>query len=66
MFNGQQIRELRKRMGLSQVALGSATGVSGTYISYLERAHRGQRPSYPFVLRLAQALDVEPAVILAT
>ena len=66
MFNGTQVRELRKRLGLSQVALGAQAGVSGTYISYLERGARGTRPSYPFVLALAGALGVEPAHILAT
>ena len=65
MISGQKVRELRKQLGLSQVALGQQAGVSGTYISFVERYQRGTRPSYPFVLALATALGVEPAHLLA-
>jgi transcriptional regulator with XRE-family HTH domain len=65
VFNGQQVRALRLQKRLSQVALAQATGVTAPYISFLESGQRGTRPSYPFVLRLARALDVDPGAFLA-
>ena len=65
MINGQKIRALRLERRLTQEALAQATGVTAPYISFLESAQRGTRPSYPFVLRLADALDVEPRMFLA-
>lgn len=56
------IRRQRKRAGLSQEALASASRLHRTELSLLERGERDPRVST--LVRLARALDVEPCTLL--
>lgn len=53
---GQNVRRLRKEMGLSQEALAAAASFDRTYISMIERGVRN--PSLLNVCSLANALNV--------
>jgi transcriptional regulator with XRE-family HTH domain len=57
------LRSERKRAGLSQEALGHACDLHPTEISRLERAVRD--PRLATIVRLARALEVAPAQLLA-
>ena len=57
------LRDLRVRRGLSQEALGEASGLHRTEISLLERA--GREPRLTTIVRLAHALKVGPSELLA-
>jgi len=57
------LREVRLRRGLSQEALADLCHLHRTEVSLLERAQR--EPRLTTIVRLAQALDVEPAELLA-
>jgi transcriptional regulator with XRE-family HTH domain len=59
---GRNVRELRKRIGMSQEVLALETGMKRSYISDLERGTRN--PSVKAIGRLATALKVEPDVLL--
>ena len=59
---GSAIRVARARKGLRQAELARRLDVSATYISLLERDRRD--PSWSFVNRLADALDVPLPVLL--
>lgn len=63
-----RLRAIRALRGLSQARLAELAGVSRNVISNLERnENAGRKPSDPqlsTVYRLAQALDVPPAVLL--
>ena len=56
------MKRLRKTGGLSQEELASRAGVDRTYVSALER--RVYAASIDLVARLADALEVEPDVLL--
>ena len=56
------LRQLRLRLGLSQQKLANRARLSKAYISNLERGHR--RPSLDAILRLARALQADPADLL--
>jgi transcriptional regulator with XRE-family HTH domain len=56
---GRVLWSLRAEQGLSQEALGHATGSGRTYISELERGHKG--PSLNMVFRLAATLEISPS-----
>lgn len=56
------LREERKRVGLSQEALGYKCGLHRTEISLLERAARDPRLST--ITKVARALDRKPAELL--
>jgi transcriptional regulator with XRE-family HTH domain len=53
----------RERRGLSQEALGYAAGLHRTEVSLLERA--GREPRLSTIVRLARALKIRPAELLA-
>jgi transcriptional regulator with XRE-family HTH domain len=55
---GRNVREHRKRRGLSQEALALEAEMKRSYLSDLERGVRN--PSITAIERLAQALQVEP------
>lgn len=55
---GEKIQFLRKRKGLSITRLSTITGVSKSYISYIER-NKQKSPSLVILLKLSKALDVE-------
>ena len=56
------MKRLRKTSGLSQEELASRAGIDRTYVSALER--RVYAASIDLVARLAEALEVEPDVLL--
>jgi transcriptional regulator with XRE-family HTH domain len=57
------LREIRLRRGLSQEALADLCHLHRTEVSLLERAQR--EPRLTTIVRVAQALDVTPAELLA-
>ena len=60
---GRNARAARERLGLSQVEVGAAARLHRTEVSLLERGERDPRLST--IVRLARALRVEPAELLA-
>ena len=56
------MRKTRARRGLSQEALGQASGLHRTEISLLERGER--EPRLRTIVRVARALKVAPADLL--
>jgi transcriptional regulator with XRE-family HTH domain len=60
---GRAIRATRDDQQLSQEELGFRSGVHRNYIGGIERAER--EPSVTALARLAEALDVKPAELLA-
>jgi transcriptional regulator with XRE-family HTH domain len=59
---GRNLRELRKRRGMSQEALALETDMKRSYVSDLERGTRN--PSVKAIERLAVALAVQPCELL--
>jgi transcriptional regulator with XRE-family HTH domain len=58
----ENLRNQRKRAGLSQQALGYACRLHRTEISLLERGER--EPRLSTIVRLARALEVSPSELL--
>jgi transcriptional regulator with XRE-family HTH domain len=59
---GRNVRDARKRKGLSQEQLALEADMKRSYLSDLERGTRN--PSVRALARLAAALDVEPWTLL--
>ncbi|MGB9791148.1 MAG: helix-turn-helix domain-containing protein [Thermacetogeniaceae bacterium] len=59
---GENIRLLRRSKKMSQEKLAEMTGVSGSYIGYLERGER--TPSLDLLAKIADALGVELVTLL--
>lgn len=59
---GKRIRELRKKIGISQEELGFRSGLHRTYIGSVERAE--QNVSIDNIHRIAKALKVSPKELL--
>jgi len=59
--SGARLRRARERLGLQQIELGKQLGVTGSYISRIERDLVSIRP---MALRLAEALDVSVDYLL--
>jgi len=59
---GRNVRDWRKRRGLSQEELALETNMKRSYVSDLERGTRN--PSTKAIARLAEALRVDPDVLL--
>ncbi|HEY9217261.1 MAG TPA: helix-turn-helix transcriptional regulator [Phenylobacterium sp.] len=59
---GRNVREQRKRLGMSQEELAHEAGMKRSYVSDLERGTRN--PTVRALGRLAAALGVRPAVLL--
>lgn len=55
---GNQLREVRKKAGISQEELGFRTGLHRTYIGAIERGE--QSVSVDNIHKLAKALKVSP------
>ena len=53
---GQNVRDCRKKLGISQEELGFLSGLDRTYISGIERGNRN--PSFKNVRKIAKALGV--------
>lgn len=60
---GSLIRFLREKKGYSLAQLGELTGVSSSYITKIELGNRNA-PSYPILVKIAEALDVNPTELL--
>ena len=60
---GQRIREARSSLGMTQQALGEASGLDRTYISLVERGK--QNVTIGAALKIAHALDVPISVLLS-
>ena len=60
---GRAIRELRRDRGISQEQLGYDSGLHRTYVGGIERGERN--PSLTNILRIAEALGVQPSELLA-
>ncbi|NIJ24632.1 transcriptional regulator with XRE-family HTH domain [Sphingomonas japonica] len=61
---GANVRHYRKLKGLSQERLALDAGMERSYVSDLERGTRN--PSVRALGRLAEALGVEPQMLLGT
>jgi transcriptional regulator with XRE-family HTH domain len=61
---GEELRALREARGLSQEALGLATGVHRNYIGGIERGER--QPTVAVLARLADGLGVRASTALAS
>lgn len=59
---GQNVRDCRKRLGLSQEELAFRAGMKRSYLSDLERGARN--PSVKALGRIAEALGVEASELL--
>ncbi|GAE30017.1 helix-turn-helix domain-containing protein [Halalkalibacter hemicellulosilyticus] len=57
-MNGGNIRDLRKSKGMSLNELADVSGVSKSYISYIERGLQ-KNPSIIVLKKISDALDVE-------
>jgi transcriptional regulator with XRE-family HTH domain len=67
-FSGDRVRQFREQQGLSRQALAERAGLSRAYIYLLEQGGESdgsRRPSYDVVFRLARALGVSAADLLA-
>ena len=60
---GDNIRRLRKAKGLTQEQLAHEAGMAMRYVAGVERGE--ENPSLRFLIKMAEALDVEPAALLA-
>lgn len=63
MALGKTIRGLREELGMSQAQLSAQGGLSQGYLSQLEN-DEVQNPSAAVIFRLAQALHVDPRVLM--
>lgn len=59
---GANVRRLRKAKGLTQEQLAHEAGVAMRYVAGVERGE--ENPSLRFIVKIAKALDAEPAILL--
>ena len=59
---GTNLREARERLGLTQEQVAERSGVHATEVSRIEGGKRD--PQVSTVIRLANALEVEPGELL--
>ena len=60
---GTNVRKHRQLVGLTQEQLAFAAEIDLTYVGGIERGKRN--PSVLVLARIAQALEIEPATLLA-
>ncbi len=60
---GKRIKDLRNRAGLTQDALAERVQINSKYLSAIERGQ--ENPTLDVVLRLAEALNVEPREVFS-
>jgi transcriptional regulator with XRE-family HTH domain len=63
MALGKKIRTLREELAMSQAQLSAQGGLSQGYLSQLEN-DEVQHPSAAVIFRLAQALHIDPRVLM--
>lgn len=63
MALGKKIRQLREELGMSQAQLSAQGALSQGYLSQLEN-DEVQNPSAAVIFRLAQALHIDPRVLM--
>jgi len=63
MALGKKIRQLREELAMSQAQLSAQGGLSQGYLSQLEN-DEVQNPSAAVIFRLAQALNIDPRVLM--
>lgn len=63
MALGKKIRQLREELGMSQAQLSTQGALSQGYLSQLEN-DEVQNPSAAVIFRLAQALHIDPRVLM--
>ncbi|MBM6619061.1 helix-turn-helix domain-containing protein [Bacillus suaedaesalsae] len=61
-MNGKKIQDLRTKKGMTLSELSKVSGVSKSYLSFIERGIQ-KNPSIDVIERLAAALEVQPHVI---
>lgn len=59
---GRNVREIRRRAGLTQARLAERIGVDRAHVSSMERGH--QNVTLLTLWHVSQALNVEPAELL--
>ncbi len=59
---GARVREARLDLGLSQEDLAERSGFHRTYVGTVERGERN--PALRNIVKLAEALDLDPAVLV--
>jgi transcriptional regulator with XRE-family HTH domain len=59
-IDGERMRELRKLKGLTGIAFAAQVGVTGAYVSQIERGVR-PRVSPPVFVKICDALDIRPS-----
>lgn len=64
MLLGKNVRRQRQARGMSQEELALEAGMKRSYVSELERGLRN--PTVRALGRLAEALDVDPTILLTT
>lgn len=62
-MNGRSIRDLRKSKGMSLNELAQISGVSKSYISYIERGLQ-KNPSIIVLKKISEALNIEFITLL--
>lgn len=60
---GEEIRQLRKKRGISQEELGFQAGLHRTYVSQIERGLKS--PTLTVILKLTQALGCKATKLVA-
>jgi transcriptional regulator with XRE-family HTH domain len=60
---GEVLQEARTRRGLSQESLAMLVGIHSTHLDELEKGSR--EPTLVLLFKLADALKVEPSVLLS-
>ncbi|HYI09745.1 MAG TPA: helix-turn-helix transcriptional regulator [Thermoanaerobaculia bacterium] len=59
---GAAVRRLRERRGLTQEALAERSGITATYVGFVERGD--SVPTLTVILQLATALKIRPGELL--
>ena len=59
---GQNIRQYRKKKGLTLGQISNSLGITGAYLGYLERGQRN--PSLLTLAKIADVLEVSPYILL--
>ncbi len=63
-LDGQKLKRQRVTRGYTQRALAEAAGISPSTVNLLEQRQKNERFHPAMLVRLAQALDIEPSELL--